>query len=176
MSERRKRREVAILTALNKLGVANVEQLMKLNAGGLGNGGRRNALRVLSEMENDGFIDSKRVGVKLFCVKGRGFGQWEHKLLRNDFVIWKGIFDKCRYEAKLKRNDVVRIVADVGVWSEQEGWTFYEIDRLQKKKTNLEKLKVYNDLGALERLVVVCYKERAHHFPDVRKIYVEDFS
>lgn len=159
-AELRKKRELEILSKLDKGGIMTIDQLMALGAGGLDKGSRRNALRVLREMEKDGLVTSKNVGRKLFSSdKGSRFGNWEHTLMRNNFLIQRGVFDKCKMEIPVKRNGKVELVADAG-WQDERGWILLEVDRKQKLKENRRKIKVYKELGV--RFEVVCYKERTY--------------
>ncbi|WP_200415926.1 hypothetical protein [Virgibacillus salexigens] len=162
-SEIRKEREAQILSRLNKLGVSGVWELMALNAGGLGSGGRRNAHRVLSEMEEKDLINSTRKEIKIFCVAGRGFGHWEHRMMMNKFLIKKGLFDKAKIEPQVKINGqefrpdfMIPLVNNPKTAKE---WAYFEVDRKQKKKANLEKIQRYKEFGL--RLEVVCTPERA---------------
>ncbi|QBP06973.1 hypothetical protein [Virgibacillus phage Mimir87] len=163
-SEIRKEREARILSRLNKLGVSSVWELMRLNAGGLGEGGRRNALRVLNEMEEKELVISMRKEIKIYCVTGRGFGHWEHRMMMNKFLIKKGLFDKAIIEPKIKINDIefrpdfmIPMIPDP---KNANDWLFYEVDRKQKKKANLEKIKRYRDFGL--KFEVVCSPERSY--------------
>ena len=165
-SEIRKSREAKILSRLNKLGVASVWELIRLNAGGLGNGGRRNAFRVLNEMEQKGLVDSMRKEIKLFCVKGRGFGHWEHRIMMNRFLIKKGLFDKAIIEPNIKINGMEFrpdfIIPCVPNPETAADYIYYEVDRKQKKKANLEKVQRYKDLKL--KFEVICTPERVSHW------------
>lgn len=180
VSEKRRLRELEIMSILGKLQIAHVGHLMALNAGGLGESGRRNALRVLREMENDGYLDSKRVGVKLFRVSGggsRGFhgGMWEHTILRNDFVVWKGreFFENCRFEVPIRVRGKEVLRADIGI-QKNGRWLFYEIDRLQKRSANILKIENYKKLNL--DFKVVCYRDRLGMWSGCQHIFVEDFK
>ena len=163
-SEIRKAREAKILSRLNKLGVASVWELMRLNAGGLGNGGRRNALRVLNEMEQKGLVDSMRKELKLFCIKDRGFGHWEHRLMMNRFLIKKGLFDKAIIEPNIKINGIEFrpdfIIPKVHDAKSATDYIYFEVDRRQKKKANLEKIQRYKEYKL--KFEIVCTPERAY--------------
>lgn len=163
-SEIRKEREAQILSRLNKLGVSGVWELMRLNVGGLGEGGRRNALRILNEMEEKGLVDSFRRELKIFCVSGRGFGHWEHRMMINKFLIKKGLFDKAKIEPQVTINGkefrpdfIIPLVTNPQTAKE---WAYYEVDRKQKRKANQDKTQRYKELGL--RLEVVCTPERVN--------------
>lgn len=179
VSEKRKRRELEIISKLDKLQIAHVGQLMALNAGGLGEASRRNALRVLREMERDGYLDSKRIGVKLFRVRGGNDnfhgGMWEHTLLRNDFAIWMGreFFENCRFEVPIRAKGKEILRADIGILQGGE-WIFYEIDRRQSKRANIQKIEKYKKLNLDFR--VVCYRHRVGMWTGCKHIVVEDFK
>lgn len=162
-SEIRKEREARILSKLNKLGVASVWELMRLNAGGLGEGGRRNALRVLNEMEEKQLVSSMRKEFKIYCIYGRGFGHWEHRLMMNKFLIKKHLFDKAVIEPKIKINGTDFrpdfIIPKKSEPQTANDWLFFEVDRKQKKKANIEKIKRYKEFGL--KFEVVCTPERA---------------
>src|SRR5699024_5477684 len=162
-SEIRKEREARILSKLNKLGVASVWELMRLNAGGLGEGGRRNALRVLNEMEEKQLVSSMRKEFKIYCIYGRGFGHWEHRLMMNKFLIKKHLFDKAVIEPKIKINGTDFrpdfIIPKKSEPQTANDWLFFEVDRRQKKKANIEKIKRYKEFGL--KFEVVCTPERA---------------
>lgn len=161
-SEIRKQREAKILSQLAKLGISSVYELMKLNAGNLGHGGRMNALRVLNEMENKGLVDSVQKERKLFCVKGRGFGHWEHRLMMNKFLIKKGLLHKAKIEPTITLNGikfrpdfVIPIKNDP---TKPTDYIYYEVDNRQKKKVNMDKIERYKKLNL--RFEVVCTAER----------------
>lgn len=163
-SEIRKEREAKILSRLNKLGVSGVWELMTLNVSGLGEGGRRNALRILNEMEEKGLVDSTRKEIKIYCVKGRGFGHWEHRMMMNKFLIKKGIFDKAKIEPTVTINGK-EFRPDFMIPRKHDAksaadYVYYEVDRRQKKKANLEKMQRYKELGL--RFEVVCSPERVN--------------
>ena len=161
-SEVRKEREAKILSKLDKLGISSTYELIKLDAGGLGRGGRRNALRVLNEMEIKGLVDYTRKEFKLFCVKGRGFGHWEHRMMMNKFLIKKGLFYKAHIEPTVTINKIeFRPDFIVPIHPEPQtpkDYIFYEVDRRQKKKANMEKIKRYKEFGL--KFEVVCTAER----------------
>lgn len=165
-SEIRKEREARILSRLNKLGVASVWELMRLNVGGLGESGRRNALRVLNEMEEKGLVDSVRKEIKIFCVKDRGFGHWEHRMMMNKFLIKKGLFDKAKIEPNIKINGIDFrpdfIIPRTPNPKEANDWLYFEVDRKQKKKANLEKIQRYREFGL--KFEVVCSPERSNQW------------
>ncbi|APC48943.1 hypothetical protein BME96_12395 [Virgibacillus halodenitrificans] len=161
-SEIRKEREARILSRLNKLGVASAWELMRLNAGGLGEGGRRNALRILNEMTEKGLLECSRKEIKIFCVAGRGFGHWEHRMMMNKFLIIRGLFDKAKIEPTVTINGkefrpdfMVPRVSDPKTAND---YVYYEVDRKQKKKANLEKIQRYKELGL--RFEIICSPER----------------
>lgn len=165
-SEIRRRREDRIVTQLDKLGVATVEQLRAVTD--LGRGGRANALRVLREMERDGFIVSKHVGVKLFSSDLRSrFGFWEHILMRNDFLIDRGWFEFARMEVPIRKGDEVVLRADAGIFLNGK-WKFIEIDRRQSRRANIQKIEKYKELNL--DVVFVCYEERKGHFEGMSTI------
>ncbi len=161
-SEIRKEREARILSRLNKLGVSSVWELMRLNAGGLAEGGRRNALRVLNEMEEKELVASMRKEIKIYCVTGRGFGHWEHRMMMNKFLIKKGLFDKAIIEPKIKINDIEFrpdfIIAKTPDPKTATDYVYFEVDRKQKKKANLEKIERYKKFGL--KFEVICSMER----------------
>lgn len=88
--------------------------------------------------------------------------------MRNDFLIEKGWFDICRMEIPIKRNGELILRADAGVQIDGK-WLFIEVDRRQSKRANMEKVRKYTELGL--DFIVVCYKERARHFPNVDKVF-----
>ncbi|GGJ48372.1 hypothetical protein [Virgibacillus salexigens] len=162
-SEIRKEREAQILSRLNKLGVSGVWELMRLDVSNLGKSGRHNALRVLNGMEKKGLVDSMTKEVKIFCVAGRGFGHWEHRMMMNKFLIKKGLFEKAKIEPQVKINGqdfrpdfMIPLVNNPKTAKE---WAYFEVDRKQKRKANLEKIQRYKEFGL--RLEVVCTPERA---------------
>jgi len=161
-SEIRRRRELEIISKLDKGGIMTIDQLRAIDAGGLGAGGRHNALRVLREMEDSGMVASKRVGMKLFSSDIRSrFGFWEHTLMRNDFLIERDWFDICRMEIPIRVGGEIVLRADAGVFLNGE-WLFIEVDRRQSRKANIQKIEKYKELKL--NFMVVCYKERAGHF------------
>lgn len=173
VSEIRKLRELEITSKLAEMGVATASQLRRLKVGGLERGGDRNALRVLGQMEKDGFLESRRYGVKVFGVRGGGFGFWEHHLWRNEFLIWKGWGLKgqeIRFEVPIKVRGVEVLRADVGRL-EDGLWTFLEVDRTQKPGGIREKVARYKELGL--KLVVFCPKIRGKYW-DCEQYYFED--
>lgn len=163
-SEIRKLREMEIIQLLNKLGVADVEIMKRLNVSGLGKTTNRNVLRVLNKMVDDGLLDSMRREIKIFSVAGRGFGHWEHRLLMNKFIVRKGYFHKARIEKKVKINHEVFVpdfyVPLVVHPGSPADFVFYEVDRRQKKKANDKKIERYKRLGL--KFEVVCSAERKY--------------
>lgn len=161
-SEIRKKREQEIILSLNKLGIMTCDMFMKLNISGLGESSKRNTLRVLNRMVKDGFLDEKRKDVKMFVVKGRGFGYYEHDLMRNKFIINKGMYKRVRIEPNIKiGNDQFRpdfIYPIVNNAKTEKDWCFYEVDRTQKMKVNYEKIERYKRLGL--RFEVICPSHR----------------
>lgn len=161
-SKIRKLREQEIISLLNKLRVVDVEMIQNVNVSNLGNTSRRNVLRVLNEMVKDGLLDTIRSEVKLYSVKGRGFGHLEHTLMMNRFLIKNGLFHKARIEPKIKINDIEFIpdfiVPKVDNPKNQYDWVFYEVDRKQKKRANILKIERYKEMGLT--FEVVCSPER----------------
>ena len=170
VSERRKLRELEITSKLAELRCATAKQLVRMGVGGLGRGGVRNALRVLGEMERDGLLVSRRVGVKLFSVGG-SFGHWEHSLWRNEFIIhvWGGL-EGVRIEVPIKVGGVERLRADAGRFLGGK-WTFLEVDRTGKPAEIRAKVRGYRELGL--DLVVFCPKIRGKYW-DCKQYYFED--
>lgn len=171
-SELRKIREERILSTLAKGRIMTAAQLRAVGAGGLDKGGQRNALRVLAEMERDGLVVSKNVGVKLFALPGSRFGHWEHQLILVDFLIWKGWFKTAEIERPLMKGGEVLIVPDA-VIRLVNGIMAIEVDRRQKLRTNREKMEIYKREGI--PFCVVCYKERGKYWEGCVKYYIEDF-
>lgn len=169
-TEMRRIRENQILSQLDKFGVMTVDHFQKMNIAGFGSSGKRNVLRVLGEMEKDGLIYSKHVGKKLFSTS-RNFGYWEHRLLLIDFIVFKGYWKNCHIERPLMSKGVEVIKPDC-IITEGDRMLCIEVDRRQKKVTNLQKVKRYKELGL--QLVVVCYKDRSDHFPNCSKVFIEE--
>lgn len=169
-SEIRRVREQEILSKLDKFGILTVDHLRKMNVAGLGKSGRRNCLRILNEMESKGLVRSKKVGMKLFAVNGKGFGHWEHTLLRNDFLVREGHWRNCKIEVPVKRNGKVELVADAVI----RGDICVEVDRMQKRSVNREKVKKYQELGV--KVMAVCYRSRVDHWKGVPVSVVEDWK
>lgn len=167
-SEKRKIREQKIISSLNKLGVADVEIIKRLNIDGLGNTSDRNVLRVLNRMVDDGLLDTKRKEVKLFTIHGRGFGNYEHRLMMNRFLVRKGLFYKARIEPKIKIGSEVFqpdfIVPFKNGILKPEDFIYYEVDRKQKKKANLQKIERYKRLGL--KFEVICTSDRSYMWKD----------
>lgn len=147
---------MAIIGALDKGGIMTARQLWQLDVGGLGSGSVRNCLRVLREMERDGILVSRHVGVKLFSLREKGlkFGFWEHRLLLIDFLIYRDWFDDSMLEVPIRVDGVEVLKADAGVLIDGK-WHFIEVDRRQKLKANKEKIKRYRGLNNVN-LWVVC--------------------
>lgn len=156
---------------MEKFGILTVDQMRKMNVGGFGESGRRNALRVLGEMEAYGLIISKHVGKKLFALPGSRFGFWEHKEILVNYLIWKGYWKECRIEYPLMdgKKEIIRPDAIVG---DPKDFTCIEVDRRQSKQANLQKIKIYEEYGI--KFKVVCYRSRAGHFPGCVREYIED--
>lgn len=173
-SELRKRRELEILRVIEKGQIMTAAQLRKLNVGRLGESSYRNTLRVLREMENDGHLMSKHVGMKLFSVNDGGrFGFWEHVLVRNDFLIWKGWFHSAFVERPLIVDDVEICRPDAIVVVNGEPLCI-EVDRRQKKRTNIQKMEKYLEHNV--KVGVVGYRTRLKEWPgNVAKYPIEDF-
>lgn len=175
VSEKRKKRELDIISKLAKGGVMTAEQLRKVNAGGLGNGGLRNVHRVLGEMERAGTVVSKRYDRKIYRLKEKGgFGMWEHTLMRNDFLIEKGWFRACRMEVPIKSADgEIVMKADAGI-NILGKWNFLEVDRRQDFRANREKIARYEQMlddGLKFDLWVVCYEERSDFWEEMKMKY-----
>ena len=155
-------RERKIVSLLDKLKVVDVELFMMCNVDGLGNTSRRNVLRVLNRMVEDGILDEKRIDVKMYCLKGVGFGYWEHRLLMNKFIVGNGLLNRVRIEPLVSVKGVeFRPDFIVPIVSKPQGlgdWKFYEVDRRQKRKVNHEKIERYKRLGL--KFEVVCERDR----------------
>lgn len=158
---------------MGKFGVMSSHQVWRSGVAGLRGGGVRNTLRVLREMELDGLVVSERYACKVWAVGGGGFGHWEHALVRNDFLLWKGWLWDCDIEVPVRKGGEVVLVADAAVRLNGD-WLFIEVDRRQKKKANLEKVRTYGSLGV--KFCVVCYRSRGGHFPGCVKYYIEDMT
>lgn len=171
-TELRRLRELEILTQLAKFGILTVSQMQGLNVAGFGSSGRRNVLRVLREMEEDGHIVSKHVGKKLFAMPGSRFGLWEHRELLVDFLLWKGWADNCHVERPIMHNGVEVIRPDAVVTT-SNGLLCIEVDRRQKLSVNKQKVLTYKELGL--RMIAVCYRGRGHHFEGCVREYIEDW-
>ena len=161
-SELRKMREKEIISLLNKLKIVDVEIIKRVNVSNLGHTSDRNVLRVLNKMVDDGFLDSIRKENKLYAIKGYGFGHYEHRLMMNKFIVRKGYLNKVKIEPKIKIGvDEFRpdfIVPIVNRPKTEKDWCFYEVDRKQKKKANINKIERYRRLGL--KFEVVCGVER----------------
>lgn len=163
-SELRRKRESVIISSLNKLGVVDVKVIKQLNVAGLGSTGDRNVLRVMNRMVDDGLLESMKKEIKLYCVKGRGFGHWEHRLMLNKFLAMKCLYGKAKIEPRIKigsdefRPDFIVPIKDHP--KTEKDWCFYEVDRRQKKHVNLEKIERYKRLGL--RFEVVCNEDRVY--------------
>lgn len=167
-SELRRIREGKIISSLNKLGVADIRLIKRLNISNLGITSDRNVLRVMNRMVDDGLLDSVRKEIKLYAIKGRGFGHYEHRMMMNEFLVYKGLFYKAKIEPKIKLGgDIFKpdfIVPRVDNPKNEQDWTFYEVDRRQKKKANMLKIERYKRLGL--HFEVVCKPERNYMWKD----------
>lgn len=163
-SEIRRQREQEIISSLNKLGIADVEIVKRLNISNLGETSDRNVLRVLNKMVDDGLLDCMRKDIKLFTIKGKGFGHYEHRLLMNRFLVRKGLFHKARIEPKIKigndsfQPDFIVPMKD-GILTAKD-YIYYEVDRRQKRKANMLKIDRYNRLGL--KFEIVCPSDRTY--------------
>ncbi|WP_139343319.1 hypothetical protein [Virgibacillus siamensis] len=113
-------------------------------------------------MEERGLVDSVKKEQKIFCVKGRGFGHWEHRMMINKFLIKNGLLHKAKIEPTItvkgivfKPDFVIPITDDP---KNQHDYIYYEVDRKQKKKANMDKIERYKKLNL--QFEVICTPER----------------
>lgn len=160
-----------ICMKLDKFDVLTIKQLRNINAGDLGNTGDRNILRVMERLVKEGYVEKKRYGFNLYALRGRGFGNWEHKFMRNEYLIWKGVWNKARVEVPIiwKGREYLRADAH---WVENGRDKFLEVDRRQKKKVNLEKIRKYKEIGA--QFEVLTYRSRGRMWQGCVVVYIED--
>lgn len=164
MLSRQKNRVAKILSYLNKFGVLDVEMIQRLNIDGLGNTTKRNVLRVMDNLEKDGYIKSKRHYVKLFMLTDYTITHLDHRLMMNRFIIKNGYAKKAIIEPNVKINgESFRpdfMIPKVDEPKLASDWKYFEVDRKQKKKTNMQKIQRYKDYGL--QFEVVCGIERTY--------------
>lgn len=162
--EKRKKRIGMILSYLNKLGVMDVDMIMKMNIDGLGDTGKRNVLRVMQRLEDDGYIKSVRKERKLYMLKDNVYKNVNHRLMMNRFLVNHGYVNVVKIEPKMIVNGVKFqpdfIIPKVSNPKKASDWRYFEVDRTQKKKVNMDKVKRYKDLGL--NFEIVCGVERVY--------------
>lgn len=164
MLERHRKRQGIILSYLNKLGILDIDMIMKLNIDGLGDTTKRNVLRVMQNLEERGLIKSVRKEVKLFMLIDRKYSHIEHRLMMNRFICNNGYYHTVKLEPLIKisgeefRPDFV--VPKIDNPKLATDWKYFEVDRTQKKNVNMQKAKRYKDLGL--QFEVVCGIERVY--------------
>lgn len=153
-----------ILSFMNDLGVVDVRLLKAANIDGLGNTSNRNILRVIRRLEEEKLVKSMRKEIKLFTTSDGTFHHWEHHLLRNRFIVDKGIWKQVIIEPKVTVKGETFIpdfvLPLVPHPHRAEDYIYFEVDRLQKKKTNHEKIARYKRLGL--KVEIVCRPERVY--------------
>ena len=164
MSKQNKNRIAKILSHLNSLGVLDVEMIQQLNIDGLGETTKRNVLRVMDNLEKEGYIKSIRHGVKLFMLPDYKLTYIDHRLMINRFIVNNGYNKVARIEPTVKINGE-QFKPDFMIPKVQNpklatDWKYFEVDRKQKKKTNMQKIQRYKDFGL--QFEVVCGIERTY--------------
>ncbi len=164
MSSQRKNRISKILLNLNKLGILDVEMIQKLNIDGLGNTSKRNVLRVMHDLEKEGYIKSIRNEVKLFTLPDQKITHLEHRLMMNRFIVNNGYVNIAQIEPSVKINGETFkpdfMIPKIKEPKKATDWKYFEVDRKQKKKTNMEKIQRYKNFGL--QFEVVCGIERSY--------------
>lgn len=146
-------RQEKILLRLDKFNFLTRKQLQAMED----LAGDRNAHRILNDMEKDKLLLSYRMEQKVYYMSNRGKerigsnqgdlkkGQIKHTLMRNDLYIKLGMPIDWRNEKPSTWGDN-RIVPDA-TFKRNGEFYFVEVDNLQTMRTNIDKIKMYKDLG-----------------------------
>lgn len=148
---------------------------MIMKVSGFHSTSKRNVLRVMKRMEDEGYLKSQRKEFKVWCLKGDRFGNVEHRLMMNKFICQNGWYRKAIIEPdlnlggfKFRPDFMIPMVEDA---KKPTDFRFFEVDRTQKMNVNKKKIERYQRLGL--RFEFICpaynverYKGYVYHVID----------